>query len=62
MGSHGKLASGIEELDSLIGGGIDRGTATLVMGPAGSGKSTLALRYAISAAQRGEKRVDVRVR
>ena len=54
MGSHGKLPSGSTELDSLIGGGIDWGTATLMIGPAGSGKSTLALRYAISAA-RGEK-------
>lgn len=29
--------SGIAPLDALLGGGLDRGTSTLVMGPAGSG-------------------------
>jgi circadian clock protein KaiC len=48
------LPSGIKELDALLGGGIDRGTATLILGPAGSGKSSLALRYALSAIERGE--------
>jgi circadian clock protein KaiC len=48
------LPSGVPELDSLLGGGVDRGTATLVIGPAGSGKSSLALRYALSAIERGE--------
>ncbi|HEY4185876.1 MAG TPA: ATPase domain-containing protein [Polyangia bacterium] len=51
---HTALASGVAELDTLLGGGIDRGTATLVMGPAGSGKSSLVLRYALSAIERGE--------
>ncbi|QNN68513.1 AAA family ATPase [Sphingomonas lutea] len=46
--------SGIESLDSLFGGGIDRGTSTLIMGPAGSGKSTLAMQYLIKALERGE--------
>ena len=48
------LPSGVRELDALLGGGVDRGTATLILGPAGSGKSSLALKYALSAAQRGE--------
>jgi len=52
--SPGPLPSGIEALDHLLGGGPDRGTATLIMGPAGSGKSTLALRYALASAERGE--------
>lgn len=47
--------SGIRELDELLGGGIDSGTSTLLMGPAGCGKSSIAIRYALSAAQRGEK-------
>ena len=51
----GAMSSGVRELDKLLGGGIDRGTATLVMGPAGSGKSTLALRFAIAALERGEQ-------
>jgi circadian clock protein KaiC len=48
------IGTGVDELDKLLGGGIDRGTATLVMGPAGSGKSTLALRLGMAALQRGE--------
>jgi len=51
----GVLSSGVPELDSLLGGGIDRGSGTLLLGPAGSGKSTVALKFAISAAERGEK-------
>jgi circadian clock protein KaiC len=51
------VGSGLPELDELFGGGIDSGTSTLFMGPAGCGKSTVALRYALSAAERGEKAV-----
>lgn len=49
------VPSGLEELDDLLGGGIDTGTSTLLIGPAGCGKSTTAIRYACSAAKRGEK-------
>jgi circadian clock protein KaiC len=49
------LSSGLPELDTMLGGGINRGTSTLIMGPAGSGKSALASQYAVSAALRGEK-------
>ena len=48
------VESGIAELDALLGGGLNRGTSTLVMGPAGAGKSTISLRYAATAAERGE--------
>jgi circadian clock protein KaiC len=48
------LPSGVPALDNLMGGGIDRGTSTLLIGPPGSGKSTLALQYASAAAARGE--------
>ncbi|MCA1621024.1 MAG: AAA family ATPase [Acidobacteria bacterium] len=34
---HDSVTSGVAELDALLGGGLDRGTATLIMGPAGSG-------------------------
>jgi circadian clock protein KaiC len=50
-----RLPSGIEQLDRMLGGGVDRGTSTLIMGPAGSGKSALASQYAVAAAKRGEK-------
>lgn len=52
-----QLTSGIGELDALVGGGIDRGTSTLLMGPAGTGKSTIAAQYVTSAAQRGERSI-----
>lgn len=45
----GTAISGITELDKLLGGGLDRGTSTLIMGPAGSGKSTLAMQYMMKA-------------
>ena len=49
------LSSGLPELDSLLGGGLPRGTTTLFSGPPGSGKSNLALTYAMAAARQGEK-------
>lgn len=52
---HEKISSGIAELDTLVGGGLHRGTSALLLGPAGSGKSTVALQFAASAARRGEK-------
>ncbi len=50
----GVLLSGVPELDRLLGGGLDRGTSTLLLGPAGAGKSAISTRYALSAAERGE--------
>ncbi len=51
------VSSGNQELDELLGGGLDRGTTTLIMGPAGTGKSTLAIQYAAQMAQRDESSV-----
>ncbi len=51
------LKSGVAALDKLTGGGLHRGTSTLLMGPAGCGKSTIATQYAVSAAERGERAV-----
>jgi circadian clock protein KaiC len=48
------LSTGVAALDLLLGGGLARGTSTLVMGPAGSGKSTIATQLAAAAAARGE--------
>lgn len=50
-----QLTSGISELDALLGGGIERGSSTLVIGPAGTGKSLLILQFVCSAIARGEK-------
>ena len=51
----GSASSNIKPLDQLLGGGLDRGTSTLVLGPAGSGKSTLATQFVAAAAARGER-------
>ncbi len=47
------VASGVSEIDAMLGGGLERGTSTLVIGPAGCGKSVLSCQYAVAAAQRG---------
>jgi circadian clock protein KaiC len=49
------VASGIKELDDLFGGGLNRGTTTLILGTAGTGKSTLALQYASQMASKGDR-------
>lgn len=51
----GNATSDVPELDSLLGGGLARGSSTLVIGPAGSGKSSLGAQFAAAAALRGEK-------
>jgi circadian clock protein KaiC len=51
---HEKLPSGIAGFDQLLGGGIDRGETTLILGPAGTGKSVIATQYAVAACRRGE--------
>lgn len=50
-----KLASGIAELDALMGGGLEHGTSTLIVGSAGTGKSTLAAQFASAAASSGQR-------
>src|SRR4051812_42831889 len=47
-------STGLEEIDRLLGGGLDRGTSTLFIGPAGAGKSAIATQVALAAAARGE--------
>jgi circadian clock protein KaiC len=49
------LPSDIDGLDAILGGGVERGSSCLVLGPAGTGKSLLALYFVLSAIQRGEK-------
>jgi circadian clock protein KaiC len=51
----GVASSGMPALDAMLGGGLDRGTSALLLGPPGTGKSALATQWASAAAGRGEK-------
>lgn len=57
LGDGEPVGSGVEALDRLVGGGLDRGTNSLVLGASGTGKSSIVLHYALAAAERGEKAV-----
>lgn len=48
-------SSGSDGFDALLGGGLIRGTNTLIVGPSGIGKTTLSTRCLLSALERGEK-------
>ncbi len=50
-----QLKSDVPELDQLLGGGIEKGSSTLVLGPAGTGKSTFAFQFIKAAILRGER-------
>lgn len=52
-----RIQSGNASLDAMFGGGIARGSSTLITGPAGSGKSTLSMQYAYAAALRGDRAI-----
>jgi circadian clock protein KaiC len=54
-GADEALPSGVPALDRLLGGGLSRGTSTLLLGPAGAGKSTVALQFCVASATRGER-------
>jgi circadian clock protein KaiC len=49
-----RLQSGLTGLDLILGGGLERGTSTLIQGAAGTGKSTITALFAVQAAERGE--------
>lgn len=50
-----RLATGIEGLDDMLGGGLPQASATLVAGPSGSGKTVLALHFIAEGVARGER-------
>lgn len=51
------VPSGNKQLDDLFGGGIKRGSSTLIIGPTGVGKTTVAFQYAVAAARRGDRAI-----
>jgi circadian clock protein KaiC len=48
------VGTGLAGLDALLSGGLERGSSTLILGPAGTGKSLLALSFLAAAIGRGE--------
>jgi circadian clock protein KaiC len=54
-----RVSSGFAELDSMLGGGVFRGTSTLITGAPGTSKTTLAGQFAASACRRGERTLFV---
>lgn len=49
------LSTDSAEMNALMGGGVDRGSSVLILGPAGTGKSLSALTFVKTAVERGEK-------
>ena len=49
------LGSNSAALDELLGGGLARGTSTLITGAAGTGKTVLSVQYVCAAVERGER-------
>jgi len=50
-----KLPCGVPEFDHLLGGGLECGTSTLIVGAAGTGKSSLSAQFVSAAADRGQR-------
>ncbi|MGU3538909.1 ATPase domain-containing protein [Methylobacterium sp. A54F] len=50
-----RITSGVPQLDALLGGGIETGSSTLILGPAGTGKSLVTIQYIAAAVARGER-------
>jgi circadian clock protein KaiC len=51
----GLLSTGLSEFDELLGGGVERGSSVLILGPAGTGKTIITLTFVKNAIARGEK-------
>ncbi len=49
------VSSGAAGLDSLLGGGLEEGTACLIIGPTGTGKTSVSTLYAYQAAKQGKR-------
>jgi circadian clock protein KaiC len=49
-----RVSTGVEGLDAMLGGGLWRGSCTLVAGPTGSGKTTCGLQFCLEGVRRGE--------
>lgn len=52
--SRSPLSVGSPQLDQLLGGGLEPGASTLILGPAGTGKSLLGVTFIAAAIARGD--------
>ena len=53
--SEERISTGVPDLDSMLDGGVYRGSTVLISGTAGTGKSSLAAQFALAAAEAGER-------
>jgi len=54
-----RITAGFERLDAMLGGGVFRGSSTLITGVPGTSKTTLAGKFAEAACRRGERTLFV---
>ncbi|MFA6556716.1 MAG: ATPase domain-containing protein, partial [Candidatus Obscuribacterales bacterium] len=54
-----RVRSGIDGFDTIVGGGLLRGSATVVAGPAGAGKTTFSLQFALAGCKENERSLYV---
>jgi circadian clock protein KaiC len=52
-----QIRSGISELDTLLGGGFERGTVTIISGPTGVGKTTTSTEFLEATASAGDSAI-----
>jgi circadian clock protein KaiC len=54
-----RITAGFERLDAMLGGGVFRGSSTLITGAPGTSKTTLAGKFAEASCRRGERTLFV---
>lgn len=54
-----RISAGFERLDTMLGGGLFRGSSTLITGVPGTSKTTLSGKFAEAACRRGERTLFV---
>src|SRR5690606_19162507 len=55
MAARKQVKSGLDGFDTLLGGGVEEGSSTLISGPPGTGKSSLACQFVKAITLRGGK-------
>ena len=53
----GQISSGVEEINQLLHGGIEKGTTTIISGPSGVGKTTLGSQFIKESTDKGMKTI-----